>query len=221
MDDRSAPITVDVWSDVVCPFCYLGLARLQQAIDDFPHPPAVEVRHHSFQLNPDVMQVMSTIDYLVGQRSAAPDQVAASHRQLTAQGAEVGIDLRFERALVANTRDAHRLIHRARAAGCGQEMVMRLFRAEFTDGLDVSDHGVLTDLAEEVGLAREETVELLRGQAHLADVEADRDAAAQLGVSGVPFFVLDGRRAISGAQPLALFRRGLELSWQDRAVQAK
>jgi len=109
------------------------------------------------------------------------------------------------------------LIHLARGAGLETQTVQRLFRAEFTDGLDVSDHGVLADLAEEVGLPGEQVRQMLRGDEFVADVEADLDAARQLGVSGVPFFVFDSARAISGAQPSELFAHALELSWQDRA----
>ncbi|MBT0768192.1 DsbA family oxidoreductase [Kineosporia sp. J2-2] len=210
------PITIDVWSDVVCPFCYLGDAHLQQAIDAFPHASSVVVRYHSFQLHPGAGKAMPADEYLVQGKGLSADQVHASHEHLAAQGARVGLDYRFPESLIANTRDAHRLIHFAKAAGREHEMVMRLFRAEFTEGLDVSDHAVLADLAEELGFSRDEVTRALNSDAFQADFEADVAAAQQMGINGVPFFVFDSKRAISGAQPVEMFRRALDLSWQDR-----
>ncbi|GLY15331.1 DSBA oxidoreductase [Kineosporia sp. NBRC 101677] len=209
------PIVIDVWSDVVCPFCYLGDAVLKQAIDE--HPGRVEVRYHSFQLHPGATGPMKTADYLAGKVNLSKAQIEASHEHLSARGAEAGLDFRFDDALVANTRDAHRLIHFAKTADREHEMVLRLFRAEFTEGLDVSDHGVLADLAAEVGLERAAAAKTLAGNDFEAEFEADIAQARQLGISGVPFFVFDGKRAVSGAQPVELFRRALELSTQDRA----
>lgn len=211
------PVTVDVWSDVVCPFCYLGDATLQQAIDASPHASSIQVRYHSFQLHPDAIEPMKTVDYLVGKRGLPAEQIAASHQMFTQRGAELGLDYRFEDALVANTKDAHRLIHFAKAQGHEHAMVIRLFKAEFTDGLDVSDHSVLADLAAEVGLDRAAALQALTSGAHELEFQNDVAQAQALGITGVPFFVFDNKRAVSGAQPLELFQRALELSWQDRA----
>ena len=212
------PITVDVWSDVVCPFCYLGDATLQQAVGESPQASSIQVRYHSFQLNPDVTETMPTYEYLANRRGFPMAQVKASHQMFQTRGAELGLDYRFDQALVANTRDAHRLIHFAKTQGREHEMVLRLFRAEFTDGLDVSDHAVLADLAAEVGLDRAAAVQVLVSGAPAAAFQADIEAAQQLGITGVPFFVFDNKRAVSGAQPLELFKRALDLSWQDRSA---
>ncbi len=211
------PITVDVWSDVVCPFCYLGDATLQQAIDASPHASSIQVRYHSFQLHPGAIKPMRTLDYLVGERGMPAEQIKASHEMFTARGAELGLDYRFDDALVANTKDAHRLIHFAKANGREHELVIRLFKAEFTDGLDVSDHTVLADLAAEVGLDRAAAAEALASGAYELEFQADIEQAQALGITGVPFFVFDNKRAVSGAQPLELFQRALAMSWQDRA----
>jgi predicted DsbA family dithiol-disulfide isomerase len=212
------PITVDVWSDVVCPFCYLGDATLQQAVDASPQASSIEVRYHSFQLHPDAVETMPTAEYLASRFDLPKAQVEASHRMFETRGAELGLDYRFDQALITNTKDAHRLIHFAKAQGREHEMVLRLFKAEFTDGLDVSDHAVLADLAAEVGLDRAAAVQALTSGAHEADFEADVQAARQLGITGVPFFVFDNKRAVSGAQPLELFQRALALSFQDRSA---
>jgi predicted DsbA family dithiol-disulfide isomerase len=215
------PITVDVWSDVVCPFCYLGDTVLQQAIDRFPHGSTVQVRYHSFQLNPGmpVGEAIRSVDYLAQNHRMPAAQIAASHAQLAARGAEAGLDYRFEDNLMVNTLDAHRMIHFARAAGREHDMVERLFRAEFTEGLNLADHEVLAGLADELGLSRAGATEALATGAFADDIRADLAQARELGISGVPFFVFDNKRAISGAQPAEMFRKALDLSWQDRAPQ--
>ncbi|GLW34923.1 DsbA family oxidoreductase [Actinoplanes regularis] len=215
------PITIDVWSDVVCPFCYLGDKILQQAIEQFPHGGAVQVRYHSFQLNPGFPagEAIPADEYLAKSLRMPAAQIAASHAQLASRGAEAGVEFRFGGSFMVNTLDAHRMIHFAKAAGREHDMVDRLFRAEFTDGLNVADHGVLADLAAELGLSRDGAAEALATGAFEDDIRADLAQARELGISGVPFFVFDGKRAVSGAQPIEMFRKALDLSWQDRAAQ--
>jgi predicted DsbA family dithiol-disulfide isomerase len=218
---NAEPLVVDVWSDVVCPFCYLGHAVLAEAVEQFPHGSSVQVRYHSFQLNPGFPAGEATLadDYLVAQHGMPKAQVEASHAQLAARGARSGLDYRFGQALMVNTLDAHRMIHLAKAHGQELAMVDRLFRAEFTDGLDLADHAVLAGLAAELGLDRAEAIRALDTGAYEKDVRADLAEARRLGISGVPFFVFDNKRAVSGAQPIETFRKALDLMWQDRAAQ--
>lgn len=218
---EAAPVIVDVWSDVVCPFCYLGHAVLGEALEQFPHARAVEVRYHSFQLNPAFPAGEATLadDYLAGQYGMPRAQIEASHAQLAARGAQSGLDYRFEAAHMVNTRDAHRMIHLAKARGRETAMVERLFRAEFTDGLNLADHTVLAEIAAGLGLDRDEAATVLRTGAYEKDIRADLERARALGISGVPFFVFDDKRAVSGAQPVETFRKALDLTWQDRATQ--
>jgi predicted DsbA family dithiol-disulfide isomerase len=215
------PIVVDVWSDVVCPFCYLGHATLEEAVEQFPHSSAVQIRYHSFQLNPGFPagQTMLADDYVVQHHGVPKAQFDASHQQLAARGARSGLDYRFETALMVNTLDAHRMIHLAQAHGQELPMVKRLFKAEFTDGLNVGDHEVLADLAAEIGLDRTEAVEVLTTGAYEKEIRADLEQARQIGINGVPFFVFDGKRGLSGAQPIETFRKALDITWQDRAAQ--
>ncbi|GAA2706615.1 DsbA family oxidoreductase [Actinoplanes palleronii] len=214
------PITVDVWSDVVCPFCYLGDAVLAQAIEQFPHG-SVQVRYHSFQLNPGfaVGEAIPAADYLASSLRMPAEQIAASHAQLASRGAQAGLDYKFEDSFMVNTKDAHRIIHLAKAAGREHDMVFRLFKAQFTDGLNLADHEVLADLAAELGLSRDDALEALKSGAYEKDINADLAQARAYGISGVPFFVFDNKRAVSGAQPVEAFRKALDLSWQDRAAQ--
>ncbi|BCY08156.1 DsbA family protein [Actinoplanes sp. L3-i22] len=215
------PIVIDVWSDVVCPFCYLGDSVLQQAIEQFPHGSAVEVRYHSFQLNPGfpVGEAIKADEYLAQNYKMPAAQLEASHAHLTAQGTAAGLDYRFEDSIMVNTLDAHRIIHLAKAAGREHDMVMRLFKAEFTDGLNLADHEVLADLAAELGLDRAKAVEALANGAFEGDIRADIAQAQAYGITGVPFFVFDNKYGISGAQPIEAFRQVLDKAWQDRAAQ--
>ncbi|MDR7275484.1 DsbA family oxidoreductase [Catenuloplanes atrovinosus] len=212
------PIVIDVWSDVVCPFCYLGHATLEQAVAQSPHGSAVEIRYHSFLLHPGVGTPILADDYLLSALGMPKAQLDASHAQIAARGARLGLDYRFETALMADTMDAHRIIHLANAHGRQIEAVTRLFRAEFTEGLDVSDHDVLTGLAVELGLDRDEAIKTLTTGGYEQEIRADLAQARQYGITGVPFFVFDGKRAVSGAQPLEMFLRALDVSRQDRAA---
>jgi predicted DsbA family dithiol-disulfide isomerase len=215
-DDPSDRVVVDVWSDVICPFCHLGDTLLAQAIERSGRP--VEVRYHSFQLMPELPQGpgRDVVEVLVETKGVSPEQAEAMNSQVAARAAAVGLDLRFDRALVANTRDAHRLLHLAREHGVQAEVAALLFRAYFTDGRDIGTHGVLADLAVEAGLDRDEVLLALAGDAHAEAVDADIAWARQLGISGVPFFVLDGKYAVSGAQPPELFDRALATAWDDK-----
>ncbi|GIF19022.1 putative DsbA family dithiol-disulfide isomerase [Actinoplanes tereljensis] len=215
------PVTIDIWSDVVCPFCYLGHALLSEAVDQFPHGSAVQVRYHSFQLNPafPVGEAVLADDYLARNYGMPKAQIEGSHAQLAARGAQSGLDYRFESTQMINTLDAHRMIHLAKAHGQETAMVERLFKAEFTDGLNLADHTVLADLAASEGLDRAEAAKVLETGAYEKEIRADLAQAKQLGISGVPFFVFDNKRAISGAQPLETFRKALDVTWQDRATQ--
>jgi predicted DsbA family dithiol-disulfide isomerase len=215
------PVVIDVWSDVVCPFCYLGHAILDEAIQQFPHGSAVEVRYHSFQLNPGFPVGEATLadDYLAKSYGMPKAQIEGSHAQLAARGAQAGLDYRFESANMINTLDAHRMIHLAKAHGRETAMVERLFKAEFTDGLNLADHTVLAGLAAELGLDQAEATRVLETGAYEKDIRADLAQARALGISGVPFFVFDNKRAVSGAQPVETFRKALDVTWQDRATQ--
>ncbi|MBM2619810.1 DsbA family oxidoreductase [Actinoplanes sp. LDG1-06] len=214
------PIVVDIWSDVVCPWCYLGNAVFKQAVEQFPHGSSVQVRYHSFQLNPSfpVGEAVLADEYLAQNFKMPKAQLEASHAQLAARGAEAGLDYQFSKTVMINTLDAHRMIHLAKAHGQELPMVDRLFRAEFTEGLNLSDHAVLADLAVELGLDRAEAEKALETKAYEQDIRADLAQARQLGISGVPFFVFDNKRGVSGAQPIEMFRKALDVTWQDRAA---
>lgn len=215
-------IVVDVWSDVMCPFCYLGDKHLELALEAFEHRDRFEVRYRSFLLMPELTaDTKMDLDEMLSAKHGMPlEQAAEMNAQFAERGAPVGLDYRMDDAIATSTRDAHRLSHLAAEHGRQHEMVIRLFKAYFTDGMLISDHEVLANLAEEVGLDRAEALAALVDGRFADEVDADIDQARQLGIRGVPFFVFDGRFAVSGAQPVEGFTKALRATWDERAAQA-
>jgi predicted DsbA family dithiol-disulfide isomerase len=194
---------VDVWSDVVCPWCFIGLANLHQALDAIDDREELELVLHSFQLDPGAPRRDDTplTETLARKYGATVEQVREQQARIVALGAERGIDFRFDRTIQGNTFDAHRLLHLARVRGVQLQMKQRLGRAYFTDGEALGEHATLRAAAIDVGLPEHEVDALLEGDAFAAEVREDLEAANRLGITGVPFFVVDGRLAASGAQP--------------------
>ncbi|MFI9486914.1 DsbA family oxidoreductase [Promicromonospora sp. NPDC052451] len=216
-------LVVDVWSDVVCPFCYMGDALLDQALEKFPHASGVEVRYHSFLLMPEVRDgdaPVNPADHLAAKHGIPREQAVAMNEQVSARAAQVGLEYHLDRAQAVSTRTAHQLSHFAAAHGKQREMIRRLFQAYFTEGLVVSDHEVLADLAAEVGLDRAATLAALASGEYAEAVEADLRQARQYGINGVPFFVFAEKYAVSGAQPVEAFLQALETSWNETVGSA-
>ncbi len=202
---------VEIWSDVVCPWCYIGKRRLESALRDFPGADEVQIRWRSYELNPSAPKVAteSADEMLARKYGASPEQVAAMQERVTNVAAAEGLAYRLDLAWPVNSFDAHRLIQLAGATGHQDEMEEALFSAYFTRGAAVGDHEVLTDLAVEAGLPREAVQEVLTSDAYADAVRADEAEAAELGVTGVPFFVFDRKLAVGGAQDVEVFTRAL------------
>jgi predicted DsbA family dithiol-disulfide isomerase len=200
-------LTVLVWSDVVCPFCYIGQRKLEYALAQYPARNRVRVVWKSFQLNPDARTDPSknAMQSLVERKGWTVEAAQAAAADVTARARAVGLDFDLSNTKVANTFDAHRLTHLAAARGLGEAMVERLFRAYFIEGRNVGDHATLAALAAEAGLAAEDAERTLATGDFAADVRRDVDEALQLGINGVPFFVFGGRYAVSGAQDADVF----------------
>ncbi|TFB14593.1 DsbA family oxidoreductase [Filobacillus milosensis] len=199
---------IEIWSDVVCPFCYIGKRRLEQAMNQFDHKENIEIHFRSFQLdsnaekNPeqDIHQLLATkygVTYEEGKQM---------NSNMAEQAKGVGLEFNFDQVIPTNTEDAHRLSHYANKQNKMYEMMERLMRAYFTEGKDIGDHDVLGDLAEELGFKRDEVMEVLGSCKHKRDVVADQQDAVQIGVQGVPFFVFNEKYAVSGAQPIEVFK---------------
>ncbi len=203
---------VDVWSDVVCPWCYVGLANLGLALDDYAHADDIEVVLHSFQLDPGAPErdEQPLEERLAQKYGTSVGQVKAQQARIVSLGAERGIDFRFDQAIGGNTFDAHRLLHLARLRGVQLELKHALGRAYFTDGEPIGEAATLRARAIGIGLDPDEVDAVLAGDAFADEVREDIDAARRIGVAGVPFFVVDGRLGISGAQPPETLRDLIE-----------
>ncbi|MDP3712488.1 MAG: DsbA family oxidoreductase [Mycobacteriales bacterium] len=201
---------IDIWSDVVCPWCYVGKRRLETALAQFPHP--VEVVWHSFELDPSAPaeRTGGYVDHLAAKYGRSLAEAQGMLDAMTETAAVEGLDFRFDLARGGSTFDAHRLLHLAAAKGLQGELKERLLRATFTEGEPIGHPEVLTRLAVSVGLEEAEVSWVLSGEAYADAVRQDEAEARRLGISGVPFFVVDGRYGVSGAQPAEVLLQVLE-----------
>ena len=211
-------IEIDIWSDIACPWCYLGKKRLEEAVASSGED--VAIRYRSFQLDPTIPAGQATphAEALAKKFNTTPERVREMNGRLESLGAEAGIDYDFDRYMSTNTRDAHRVLHLAHAHGLGVAMKERLMRAQFTEGAIVSDADTLVALAIEVGLDGSEVRDVLSSDRFEADVQADIDQAAAYGATGVPFFVFDNAFAVSGAQPVETFALALSKAREARTA---
>lgn len=207
---------IEVWSDVVCPFCYVGKRELAAALADFEHSDEVEVVWRAFELDPDApAEGQDATELLMHKYQLNPAQVAAQNEQLAARAAEVGLTYNWRQSKSANTLDAHRLIKLAGTESLAEQATEQLMQAFFTDGLVVSDHEVLVRIGTEIGLDAERVRNLLAGVEFAEEVHIDQSRASRYGIQGVPFFLIDGQWAVSGAQPADLFRQALDQVWDE------
>lgn len=209
---------VDIWSDVVCPWCYVGKRRFEAALARFPHRDSVEVHWRSFELDPRAPRRRDgdRIEHLATKYRIAREQAVAMDRQITAVGGSVGLDLRLDRTQGGNSFDAHRLIHLAAEQGLAGEMKERLLKAYFTDGEPIGEPATLARLAKELGLPAGEVDDVLAGDRYAEAVRADERHAQALGATGVPFFVVDETYGIPGAQEPEVFTNVLERAWSEQ-----
>lgn len=212
---------VDIWSDVVCPWCYIGKRRYEAALARFPHRSDIELTWRSFELDPSAPpspdQPGRYADHLARKYGTTTDQAQMMIDRVTSAAAEEGLDYRFEIARRGNTFDAHRLLHLALHNGVQDELKETLDHATFTEGLPVSDHQALTEVAVEVGLDELEVKEVLTSGAYADAVRADEAQARAYDISAVPFFVIDGKYGIAGAQPPDVIAVALERAWAERS----
>ena len=219
----ASPLTIDVWSDIACPWCYVGKRRLESALKRFAHADSVEVKWHSFELDPSAPPSrhdgISHAARLAQKYGMSVPQAQARIQQLTDVAKGDGLTLAFDRVQPANTFDAHRVLHMAASKGARMQNAVkeRVMRGYFTEGALVSDHAVLARLAGEAGLDGGEVAEMLASDAYAADVRADEEQARALGIQGVPFFVVGQRYALSGAQPADVVLRALNEAWSSRS----
>ncbi|SIN74974.1 DsbA family oxidoreductase [Algoriphagus halophilus] len=208
---------IEIWSDVVCPFCYIGKRKLEKALAKFPHKNQVKIEWKSFQLNPDQVTdpSLNSLEYLSKSKGWSMPQTLQITSQVVEMAKSEGLEFNMEQTVVANTKNAHRLIHFAEVAGKGADMKERLLNAYFTQGENVDDFETLQNLGTEVGLDAGEIKAMLESDKFHEEVEKDIYESRLIGVQGVPFFVLDRKFGISGAQADQVFDQTLEKAWAD------
>ncbi|WP_373232364.1 DsbA family oxidoreductase [Cohnella sp.] len=209
---------VEVWSDFACPFCYIGKQQLETALEQFAQKDDVKVVYRSFELDPQAQRDVDhdVHDMLVAKYGMSREQAIAMNENLGSKAKEVGLSFQFDTLILTNTFDAHRLAQYAAKQDKANPMAQELFRAYFTDSRHLSDHETLAELAVQAGLDRDESLKVLAGTDYSAEVRADEDEASRLGIRGVPYFVIDRKYAVSGAQPSDKFLNALRTAWNEK-----
>lgn len=207
----SEKIKVEIWSDVMCPFCYIGKRKFETALSQFKEKDQVEIVWKSFQLNADLKTdtTKNTIQHLAESKGWTMEYTNSTVQYVMDMAEEVGLHYDFNKAVVANSFDAHRLIQFAKSKGKGDAAEERLFKAYFTEGKNTADHNTLIQLGTEIGLDEAELKTVLSSDAYSMEVKKDIQEAEQIGVTGVPFFVLNRKYAVSGAQDSDVFLKSL------------
>jgi len=209
---------IEVWSDIVCPFCYIGKRNMEAALKQFSESAVIELEWKSFQLDPELPKDTSyadTYQYLAQRKGLSIVQAKEMTAGVAMAGKKAGVELNFEKAIVANTWDAHRLVHLAQVANRGSVVKEALFHAHFTDGKDISDRNTLIALGKGARLEEAAVQAMLDGDQFAYEVAQDIQEARNLGIRGVPFFVFNRKYAVSGAQPPEVFLQTLEKSFAE------
>ncbi len=210
-------MNVEIWSDVVCPWCYIGKRRFESALARFPHRDAVEVVWRSFELDPTApaRREGDGAERLAAKYGMSRQQAVASQDRLTRTAAQEGLTFRFDVAQSGNTLNAHRLLHLANERGLQAEVKERLMRAYFSEAEPIGEVETLVRLVAEVGISAADARAALSGNAYIEEVRAEEHEATELGINGVPFFVIDRRYGVSGAQSPDVLLQALEQAWAE------
>jgi predicted DsbA family dithiol-disulfide isomerase len=209
---------IDVWADVVCPWCFIGKRRLEKALENFPHRNQVTIRHRAFQLQPDIKETVPTKKYLAEKYQASVEQVNQMQANVCAVADGEGLCYNLDETLSGNTFDAHRLLLWAATIDKQDELLEVLFSNYFEKSKPVFSHADLVSAAVGIGIDADKADDLLTSNLYVDEVIADRNLASQLGATGVPFFVFDMKFGISGAQPLEAFVQTLESAWAEETA---
>ncbi len=208
---------VKIWSDVRCPFCYIGKKKFENALVDFSGKDHVEIEWKSYQLDPTLKTDpnLNTLEYFMKVKNISESQAREMFKGATQMAEEVGLDFNLEGSVLANSFMAHRLIQLAKSKGVDNEAEEALFKAHFTEGKNIDDPKVIEEIATSIGLNSNEVKDMLASEAFSYEVKQDEMEARNIGVRGVPFFVVDDKYAISGAQPSEVFLQTLQKAWEE------
>lgn len=208
---------IDIWSDVRCPFCYIGKRKFERALEKFEHRDNVDVVWHSFQLDPHLKTQtgVHAYDYLAKVKGITYEQAVEMHERVIGIGAEVDIPFAFDRVIVANSFNAHRLIQFAKANGVADAAEEALFKAHFVEGKNIDDQEVLVEIGKRLSRSGDEVTAMLSSESFAAEVQKDEALARSIGIRGVPFFIMIDKYAISGAQAPETFLQALNKTWGE------
>lgn len=208
---------IDIWSDIRCPFCYIGKRKFEMALEKFAHKDKVNVTWKSFELDPGLITnaEVSAIDHLASAKGISKEQAKGMQDYVTNIAKEIDLDFNSKNSIVANSFNAHRLIQLAKTKGLGSEAEEALFKAHFAEGKNIDDNDTLFETGVSIGLAESEVKEIFTSEAFSKEVRQDEMQAQSLGINGVPFFVINNKYAVSGAQSPQTFLEALEQTWEE------
>ncbi|MEX2379616.1 MAG: DsbA family oxidoreductase [Vicingaceae bacterium] len=214
---------VEIWSDVMCPFCYIGKRRFEKVLDSFPHKDQITVEWKSFLLNPklETQPGKSINQYLAESKGISIEEARSLNDHVNTMAAEEGLDYNLDKAVLANSFMAHRMTHYAKSKGKQIELEERLFQAYFSEGKNIDDINTLIDIGDSIGLDKVELREVLKSNKFEEDVHQDIYEGQQVGLKGVPFFVYNNQYGISGAQPKELFEQTLNQAFDEWKASKK
>jgi len=210
-------LKVQIWSDVMCPFCYIGKRKIEEALTQFENKDSVIIEWRSFQLDPNFVATPNEtiVDHLAEKYRRDTDWAQGMVDNVTENAKQSGLEFHFEKAILANSLNAHRLMHLAKKHKQSNQVKELLFKAHFTEGKNVNDWNVLKEIGLEVGIEISEIEQLINSNEYTKEVLQDQQEAQSLGITGVPFFVFDNKYAVSGAQPTEAFLKTLEKAWEE------
>lgn len=216
-------LKIQIWSDIMCPFCYIGKRRIEEALTLFEHKEAVAIEWKSFQLDAGFIPSAddNVIEHLAEKYQKNTDWAQTMVDNMTQNAKTAGLDFHFEKAVMANSHNAHRLLHLAKKHHLANELEEAFFKAYLTDGKDLNNLNTLSELGIQVGLDADAIAQVLNSDLYSQEVKQDILQANNIGVQGVPFFVFDNKYAVSGAQPATTFLQTLEKVWQEGKFNSK
>jgi predicted DsbA family dithiol-disulfide isomerase len=214
---------VDIWSDVRCPFCYIGKRKFEMALEKFSNKNDVQVEWHSFELDPTLItnKDENHVNHLFEAKGISKEQVDQMHGHVQKMASEVGLDFHFDKVVVANSFNAHRLIQLAKTKGVADDVEEALFKAHFVEGKNIDDAETLMHIGISAGIDKDELKTLIDSREFSKQVRQDEQQAQLYGINGVPFFVLNNKYGVSGAQPQEIFLEALTQAWDDFAKEKK
>lgn len=208
---------VDIWFDVRCPFCYIGKRKFEKALEKFPHKNEIEVNWHSFELDPTLKTnpEVNAVEHIAEIKGISKEQAEGMHEHVINVAKEVELDFNFDKSVVANSFNAHRLIQLAKTKSLANEAEEALFKAHFTEGKNIDDEETLIRTGVSIGLDKNEIKEIFSSDAFSEEVKQDEMQAQSFGIRGVPFFILNNKYAVSGAQSPDVFSQALSQAWTE------